>query len=110
MNYIDVALTALAPMLTELLATALSALLALLLLAVRKYVGLKGEAILRDGLNQAIRTGAAQTSADGATATAIEGVVTYAKRSAPEAIKKLGASDDILRAKARAAFNEIWGR
>lgn len=110
MNYIDVALTALAPMLTELLATALSALLAMVLLAVRKYVGLRGEAILRDGLNQAIRTGAAQVGGSGVTASAVEGIVSYAKQSTPDAIRKLRATDDILRIKARAAIKELTGK
>jgi hypothetical protein len=108
MDYIQTILTALAPMLTELLATGLSLLLGMVLLAVRKYFGLKGEAILRDALGQAIETGAAQaplsTVGDAAMAA-----VEYAKRSSPGAIKRLGASDDVLLDKARAAVKRVHG-
>lgn len=108
MDHIQTILTALAPMLTELLATGLSALLAMVLLAVRRYVGLKGEAIMREALWQAIETGAAQAS-QGNLGDAAMSAVKYARRSSPEAIKRLGASDDVLLDKARAAVKRQQG-
>lgn len=112
-HYIEVILSALAPLLTELIATGLSALLAFVLLAVRRYVGLQAEAILRDGLNQALMTGAARLTPGAApSVNEIESVVAYAKLSAPDAVKKLGATDDILRIKAKAAvkYLELSGK
>lgn len=107
LQYLDGALVLLAPMLTDLLVTAISALLALVLLAVRRYVGLRAEAILRDALNQAITTGAKQAPANASVAEAAEAAVAYAKRSSPDAIKKLGASTDVLLDKARAAIKAL---
>lgn len=110
MDYIQTILTALAPMLTDLLATGLAALLAMVLLAVRKYAGLKGEAILREALGQAIETGALLAHASSATVDeAIAASVEYAKRSSPDAIRKLNASDDVLSDKARAAVRRFRG-
>ena len=107
LQYIDGALVLLAPMLTDLLVTAISALLALVLLAVRRYVGLRAEAILRDALNQAIATGARQAPDNASVSEAAEAAVAYAKRSSPDAIKKLGASTDVLLDKARAAIKAL---
>lgn len=107
MQYIDPILTLLGPMLTEIVGLALSALFAWVMLAIRKYVGLKGEAILRDALNQAIATGVKQAPANASVAEAAEAAVAYAKRSSPDAIKKLGASTDVLLDKARAAIKAL---
>lgn len=107
MQYIDPILTLLGPMLTEIIGLALSALFAWVMLAIRKYVGLKGEAILRDALNQAIATGAKQAPANASVAEAAEAAVAYAKRSSPGAIKSLGASTDVLLDKARAAIKAL---
>ena len=70
-------------------------------------VGLRAEAILRDALNQAIATGAKQAPANASVAEAAEAAVAYAKRSSPDAIKKLGASTDVLLDKARAAIKAL---
>ena len=107
LQYIDGALVLLAPMLTDLLVTAISALLALVLLAVRRYVGLRAEAILRDALNQAIATGAKQAPDNANMAEAAEAAVEYARRSSPGTIKDLGATEDVLIDKARAAIKAL---
>jgi hypothetical protein len=107
LQYLDSALVLLAPMLTDLIATGLSALLAIVLFAVRRYVGLRAEAIMRDALNQAITTGAAQAPANAPMAEVVKAAVDYAKRSSPTAIKKLGATEDVLLDKARAAIKAL---
>lgn len=107
LQYLDSALVLLAPMLTDLIAAGLTALLAIVLMAVRRYVGLRAEAILRDALNQAITTGAAQAPASAPMAEAAKAAVEYAKRSSPTAIKKLGATEDVLLDKARAAIKAL---
>jgi hypothetical protein len=107
LQYLDPLLTLLGPMLTEIIGIALSALFAWVLVAVKKFVGLKGEAILRDALNQAIATGAKQAPTNASVSEAAEAAVEYARRSSPAAIKKLGATDDVLLDKARAAIKAL---
>lgn len=97
---------ALSPAMTEILATGLSLALGAVLMAARRYAGLKAEALMRDALTQAIKTGIAQ--ADPAKGSAATQAVQYAKRSSPGAIKALGATDDILFDKARAAAADRW--
>lgn len=108
MEHIQTILTALAPMLTELLAIGLSLLLGMVMLAVRKYFGLMAEAILRDALGQAIETGAAQAPRIG-VADAAAAAVDYAKRSSPGTIKELGVAEGVLLDKARAAVKRQQG-
>lgn len=100
---IDAVLGALAPMLTEIIATGLSLLFGALLMAVRRYAGLKAEALLRDALNQAIATGVARAVPGGGNGSIEAQAIEYAKRSSPGAIKALRATDDVLFDKARAA-------
>jgi hypothetical protein len=107
LQYLDSALVLLAPMLTEIIALALSALFAWVLMAVKKYVGLKGQAILRDALNQAIATGAKQAPDNANIAEAAEAAVEYARRSSPGTIKDLGVIDSVLFDKARAAIKAL---
>lgn len=107
MQYIDPILTAIAPVVTEILATALAAVMAYALLAVRRYAGLKAEAIMRDALNQAIATGVNQAERGSGLGSIPTQAVDYVKRSSPDTIKALGASDDVLFDKARAAMNKV---
>lgn len=104
MDQIETILTALAPMLTDLLALGLSALLAALMLAVRRYFGIKAQAILRDALNQAVKTGVMQASQSAGKGSVAAQAVEYAKRSSPDAIKALKARDDVLFDKASAVI------
>lgn len=107
MQYLDLILTAVQPVVTEILATAMAGVLAYALLAVRKYAGLKAEAIMRDALNQAISTGVNQAKPGSGLGSIPAQAVEYAKRSTPDAIKALGASDEVLFDKARAALNKV---
>jgi hypothetical protein len=97
---------ALAPVVAELAVALIGIILATALASVRRYFGLKAEALMREALNKAILTGVKQAKGgtlDAITAQAVE----YAKKSSPGAIKGLKARPDVLVDKARAAANEL---
>lgn len=104
----DTILTALGPHLAELLGFALLALFGLIAQALRRTLGLQAEAIWRDALHSALESGAMR--ADTAlTAQAVEQAVDYARRSVPDAIRNLGATDDVLRDLAGAKVRKVAG-
>ena len=103
----DTLLAALQPYLAETLALIFTGLLGIITAAVRKYLGLQAEAILRDALHRALTTGVTQATSS-APDTIAEQAVEYARRSVPDAIKRLGASPDVLIDLARAKIREAF--
>lgn len=108
--YLDPILTALAPVLSDLLAVVLSILLGALFLAVRRFFGLRAEALLRDALNQALATGVKQAPPTMSAGEVASAAVEYAKRSSPEAIRKLKAPESVLLDKARSIARDVLNR
>ncbi|WP_118138553.1 hypothetical protein [Oceanicella sp. SM1341] len=107
-------LNALAPVALELAGTLASVLVAWLALVAKQRLGLDIEAKHRAALDAAIMTGVrlalrragVTLPATGALpdAAQIETAVDYVKRSVPDAVKTLRASEDVLRAKVAAAL------
>lgn len=105
--YLDPILTALSPVLTDLLAVVLAILLGAVFVTVRKFFGLRAEALLRDALNQALATGVKQAPVNSTAGEVASAAVEYAKRSSPEAIRKLKAPESVLIDKARSIARDL---
>lgn len=110
-------LAAATPYLIELLATFITAIVALAATrfastqaAIKTKTGLDIEAILRSALHQALTTGAQNAAAGGMTGqTAIEATIAHAKASVPDAIAKLAPSPPVLVNLAKAKLTQVLG-
>jgi hypothetical protein len=98
--------TALSPILTELLGYGVLLILGYIGLLIRKYLGTKAEAVWREALHSALKNGALQSDLIDPDAIAMD-AVDYAKRSVPDAIRKLKADDGVMTQLARAKLTEI---
>lgn len=78
----------------EFLAFVITGLLGWALSSVRRFTNAKFEAIMRDALHSAITTAVTKGDAEGNLTT--DNLLDYIKRSVPDAINALKASDDIL--------------
>lgn len=104
-------LMALAPFITEALVALFVLIGARVGQTVRKYLGVQAEKIMRDALHQAIETGLKQGRLDaGLQQIATEKAVEYARRSVPDAIAGLGATQNILLNIAQSKFEDLRKR
>lgn len=108
---LDTLLTAFVPMFVELLAFIATVIFGWVALAVRRYLGVQAEKVMRDALHQAIETGLKHGKLfDGLEGKAAEAAIAYAKRSVPDAIRGLGATEAVLLAIARSKFTDLKNR
>lgn len=116
----DQILTAIEPHLTEVLTGIMVWLLGLFVVAVRKlgriltdaigeYLGLEAQRIWRETLHRALQSGVLATAGIDDEEERIDGVLDYAWRSSPEAIRSLGPTSDVLRDLAKAKIREVGG-
>lgn len=95
-------LNALAPSLLELAGLVVTGLLGWLANTARQKLGLQVEAGLREALHGAVMTGLKlalerATDRDDMDRASVDDAVAYVKRSSPDAVRRLRASDDVLR-------------
>lgn len=108
---LDPIIGALAPFITEALVAIVTVIFATVATGVRKYLGAQAEKIMRDALHQAIETGLKQGKlVDGLEGKAAEAAIAYAKRSVPDAIRNLGATEAVLFNIARSKFADLRKR
>ena len=87
-----------APFIAEGLATLLTLIFGWVAVAVRRYFGLQAEAIMRDALHRAIETGLKQAPLlKMSEEDAVNVAVDYARRSVPDAIIGLRATQTVLK-------------
>lgn len=101
-------LAAIEPILAEILGVVFLAMIGSMFAAVKRLFGAQVEQALRGALHSALDTGAQrQIGAAGHMEPAAEAVVDYVRRSVPDAVRKLGATDDVLRDLARAKLRKF---
>ena len=90
----DTLIGTLSPQISDLLALALLAIFGLIAQTVRSIGGLQAEKIWREALHSALETGAARS--DGPQEARVTQAVEYARRTVPDAIRKLKPTNVVL--------------
>lgn len=105
----DALITAGEPLIVLVLGFVFTACINAAALSVRRFFGAKAEEIMRSALHSAIETGLKQPLPQRvfSSEAVIEAAVEYAKRSVPDAIKALGATETVLRALALSKASQL---